>query len=502
MCDNNSGLKAKAMKAVHRSLVVPILVAAISIIVVQSFCPLTQHSGRQAMAYHVSVEDDDGQNAADALSSCPFSMKFPRYRINLTRSNTGSNNRKRNNNSKNDASKQKFFCLPSLPWQSPGFQRNRLEKLLRPGEALRIRQDVDGIEALACLWEEAAMILEDSDGDNKESSSSVLVALPRASFSVVLVQNFVEIVDWMTTNFDDTRYSGGIRAELVQEGGLDLPVVRLERTRLKSKRIRRDSTRSDTTDEDAINNRTRHWVRRVLVDLGICPFTRSDRMSGQGLADLGVPVGSIAYQSSDAIHPVTLFADTWRAIAQMIAAGPEGREGVSSILLAAPAFDDDFEVWAGPIFTMLEASVVAAQAEADVGVVCFHPRYATPDGSTFPGFGHMHSVPRLAKWYGDYWAGQVSAMKTATSAEEGTATVTAATRSLTIEQVAAGGAWQRRTPHATINVLRADQLAVAESRRESETLYAENIERLVGASGIGSEQLSLDLDEERRSREI
>jgi hypothetical protein len=69
---------------------------------------------------------------------------------------------------------------------------------------------------------------------------------------------------------------------------------------------------------------------------------------------------------------------------------------------------------------------------------------------------------------------------------------------LTEEDVAAGGAWQRRTPHATINVLRADQLEIAEKRRATGNLYTENILKLVGSNGIGSDQLAADLERERR----
>lgn len=58
----------------------------------------------------------------------------------------------------------------------------------------------------------------------------------------------------------------------------------------------------------------------------------------------------------------------------MVAAGPSGRSGVSSILLSAPGFDDDFALWAGPVFAMLETCVGAIQAEGMVGVVCFHPQ--------------------------------------------------------------------------------------------------------------------------------
>jgi hypothetical protein len=61
-------------------------------------------------------------------------------------------------------------------------------------------------------------------------------------------------------------------------------------------------------------------------------------------------------------------------------------------------------------------------------------------------------------------------------------------------QVAAGGAWQRRTPHATVNVLRADQLEIAEKKRNSAKLYPKNIAKLLA---IGNDQLQQDLNRER-----
>ena len=66
--------------------------------------------------------------------------------------------------------------------------------------------------------------------------------------------------------------------------------------------------------------------------------------------------------------------DAWEAIRDMVEAGPSGKKGVSSILLSAPGFDDDFALWAGPVFAMLEAGVSAIQAEEMIGVVCFHPK--------------------------------------------------------------------------------------------------------------------------------
>ena len=165
----------------------------------------------------------------------------------------------------------------------------------------------------------------------------------------------------------------------------------------------------------------------------------------------------------------------------MLEVGDSGKQGISSILLAAPAYDHDFDLWSGPVFAMLENGVLACGLEKRVGVVCFHPFYRTPDGSSFPGFGHMHSVPRLKKMVQEH----DPSMK----------------ERLTDEEIAAGGAWQRRTPHATINVLRAEQLEAAEGRRVTGKLYAENIRKLVGKpDGIGTEKLAKDLEKERSVR--
>jgi hypothetical protein len=73
---------------------------------------------------------------------------------------------------------------------------------------------------------------------------------------------------------------------------------------------------------------------------------------------------------------------------------------------------------------------------------------------------------------------------------------------LSDDEIAAGGAWQRRTPHATINVLRAEQLEAAEGRRSTGELYGRNIRVLVGkgggGGGVGLDKLAEDLERERR----
>ncbi|KAL3945656.1 MAG: hypothetical protein SGBAC_000224 [Bacillariaceae sp.] len=337
--------------------------------------------------------------------------------------------------------------------------------MLTQGEEIHWDSEVEGVSAISLLWQRSSQMIE-----NSRVGSSEIIVLPGASLQ--LVQNWVEIAQWMGDGEDSL-----LRATLLtsESSGVSIPTVRIELLGKFEEDIGDDLEPIANTDSaDVLNDRTRSWVQRILVEQGICPFTKSVTKSGHGLSDVGVPVGTIAYHASFAEDAFRLFADTWKAIDEMIEAGPSGKTGVSSILLAAPAFDDDFDFWAGPIFAMLEASVVAAQAQEQIGVVCFHPQYATPDGKSWPGFGHMHSLPRLQKWYQEH----------------------SESNDLTTDDIAAGGAWQRRTPHATINVLRADQLEAAESKRMSGVMYTENIEKLI--CSIGSSKLADDLEQERQ----
>ena len=73
-----------------------------------------------------------------------------------------------------------------------------------------------------------------------------------------------------------------------------------ERSFLEEQYTVKQSTTSTTTtiSHDVITQRTKSWVQRVLVDTTICPFTKSITYSGQGLSDVNVPVGKIAYHTS------------------------------------------------------------------------------------------------------------------------------------------------------------------------------------------------------------
>lgn len=428
--------------------------------------------------------------------ACPFSMPFPRYRIDLT---TG-----RSEPPPSTMSSFPFGLGGLLAGVKAGADRSSVERKYADEAAegrLRWadcgpkadeeasgdggRPSYAGIRAAGAFWRAAS----DCDARGGDGDGRIVLAL--SGVDVLTARRLADVANWLAdriseASFQETKGAVAIvRADV--DGEAAVPVVMLTRFSKDASTVDATSVVSSWDDDDAsddiIEQRLKAWVRRVLVDLAICPFTKSDRTSGQGLSDVGVPVGRIAYHHSRSspCSVLALMADAWEAIVDMMEAGDSGRDGVSSILLAAPGFDASFPFWAGPVFAMLESTVVAAKSEPLVGVVCFHPAYLSPDGSTFPGFGHMHSVPRLRRWLDE--------REPVLSAK------------LSDVDVAAGGAWQRRTPHATINVLRAEQLEKAEGRRDTPELYSRNIGVLVGTrkgqDGIGCPKLQEDLEKER-----
>ena len=426
-----------------RKMIVPIVAATLlltsrTFAFVQSPRNVWLHELEMAVSEHQSIS-----------SGCPFSKSFPRYRIDFTPIQQQEN--------------ESFFSLPLFSKITLATAKS---KFLQEHENAIWLEQQDGVNAFASLWRAVSDLTTTA---TSESTQSVVLAFPDCHTK--LLQRFTDILHWLN---QEPCVETPVRVDSVVLHDSSTPAIQLNRIGKPSQQVNENSV-----DPSIVTKRTQAWVKRILVDLSVCPFTKSVTKSGQGLGDLGVPVGRITYDTCNALpnQMYNLMADTWESILKMLQAGPSGTNGVSSILLAAPAFDDDFDLWAGPVFAMLEAGVVAAGAEKEVGVVCFHPRYATPDGKSWPGFGQMHSVPRLQKWLAENDSFH----------EE-----------LTEQEVAAGGAWQRRTPHATINVLRADQLEIAEKRRATGNLYTENISKLVGSDGVGSDQLAADLERERQ----
>jgi hypothetical protein len=430
-----------------------------------SLCNPTTSSSRSESSVATSEADDSGTESNSDLSTCPFVKRFPRYRVDLSPAPRG---------------------VPQTPFTGKllgGFQSSWNQRQLKQ-QGYQLVLGMSDLVVFCFLWTKAVELVSTAPSEKGTGGASLVrLAFPESQPQVI--RNWLDLLDWIQdfeTREGVISKEQRIRASFSLES--DVPCLVL------SPPSQLYVSPAQTFPSEVIDNQTRSWVQRVLVDLAICPFTKSKTFSGQGLADVGVPVGRIAYHTSSASSLLPLLRDIWQSIHQMIQAGPKGRSGVSSILLAAPAYNSNFDVWSGPVFGVLEASVVACRMESQVGVVCFHPQYATPDGTTFPGFGHMHSLPRLQQWFRECTRPNKRSAKELQDELHDTEVV-----NLSPEQIAAGGAWQRRTPHATVNVLRADQLQAAESRRNTPQMYTRNIQTLMQ---LGNDRLRADLEKDKQ----
>ncbi len=140
------------------------------------------------------------------------------------------------------------------------------------------------------------------------------LALPETTPAVA--RKLCDIMNWyadiLSGLINDAAEEGGKKADFIMCSDLDsrcdenkiIPVVVFTVTfddgvrRRLSRRYELQSLLPKAIDTE---KRTKSWVKRLLVQLGICPFTKSDIRSGQGLKNQGVPVANIMYRHSKAL---------------------------------------------------------------------------------------------------------------------------------------------------------------------------------------------------------
>lgn len=445
--------------------------------------------------YNSNNSDDEEEEVENKEGGCPFSMRFPRYKISLTRGNDPRESKDSSSSSspsffsrmmsnslkskiQSDYSKQQkqgqqsesfsFMWIKSpiqdeeetlkdfeenndLYQQQFGnskkiidfnlndiLKSNPKKNMMKKNDKLSmsdLKEATNNVHAVYNFWRIAASFDDDVDNNyNDENRKVIVAAFPDASFQTI--RGLCEIIEWRNDNisiFSPSSTNNNASSEstvsdqrkrivhAVMDQTSPIPVVVFTKEtnditpRNDNNNNYSNNAESKTSikyNHDVVTKRTQSWVKRILVNHQICPFTKSVTKSGQGLmADFGVPIGRIAYHTSSASAgsasastknaggELILMADTFEAIYEMLFKGPSSvssssstaRDGISSILLSAPGYDDSFSLWSGPIFTMLESIVTStSNAQKFIGVVCFHPYYKIPDeNSQFPGFGQM-----------------------------------------------------------------------------------------------------------------
>ena len=290
---------------------------------------------------------------------CPiFSMTFPRYRIDLSGSKSKTNNeseqrrarrvqrgvitkllvKSNTKNTKADDTERGGFLSGMfkgvLNSNGSGGGPNIITKTL--GNDQRFRKmysqevqlgrfrwisssSIENIEvkpfldedfhAAAAFWRMASDIAS-SEAPGEQSTTSWYLALPETTETVA--QNLCDILNWYADLLQKEGATGdvNIRATIdLEHDTRATPVVQFTVTRNSNipgdrEQLQRQKLLPLLSNAEDTERQTKAWVRRLLVQMGICPFTKSEVKSGQGLSDLGVPVANIMYRHSDALSCV------------------------------------------------------------------------------------------------------------------------------------------------------------------------------------------------------
>jgi hypothetical protein len=123
------------------------------------------------------------------------------------------------------------------------------------------------------------------------------LALPETTTEVA--SNLCEILNWYADQQEDSD-SVQIRAQL-DSRSTDVPVIQFTANGNTQQQQQHPQLSDSLPSAEDTERQTKAWVTRLLVKLGVCPFTKSPEKSGQGLSDMGVPVANIMYCHSDAL---------------------------------------------------------------------------------------------------------------------------------------------------------------------------------------------------------
>ena len=217
-----------------------------------------------------------------------------------------------------------------------------------------------------------------------------------------------------------------------------------------------DSTRA--SDGAAVEASLR-WVDDTLGALRLCPYTRGRARGAVGLEGVGVASGPVRAVAA-APGAANLAAAFFRAVGELTTT-PE--RDLATTLLVSPAYDGDFLGFVGVCDGVVEPLVAATGAAAVVGRAWFHPSYeaaAVGHDALKPGHALPSAVVRpFVEKYGSGDPPSDDALAAANDAV-------------------------RRSPHATINLLRRSQLDAAQrleaalppERRRPNRVYAANVQ--------------------------
>jgi len=141
-------------------------------------------------------------------------------------------------------------------------------------------------------------------------------------------------------------------------------------------------------NDEEIQQISKDWVGKICSDMGVCPFT-----SGASLA--GLPMGPIYYTTDRSTSFEDMYARYWEEVVRV---NNQSEKDLSTTLLIVPEFCMDnieiFETWS----TTLTQPLTALGIEDMIQLVFFHPHWAFRDGGERGGEGAAANYARRSPW--------------------------------------------------------------------------------------------------------
>jgi len=260
---------------------ITLLLSYLCPISVYAWCPdknIKQRSNEFVLPLKAE-KGEDARISSSFTAGCPVSRSFARNRIELSSDMS----------SKGGGS---FGWLEGLEQMKveKKYKGNKNLKYLYLKDLKDIPKNLVNIKCAALFWRAVSDIVLDKEHD------TYAIALP--GVEPIVARRLLDILEWKNENANFT-HSPVLRTSLDQEV-VSMPVIILNWINEGLDENYEELHASKKEDASVVELRTKAWVKRVLVDLGVCPFTKSDTKSGQGLSDFGIPVANIAYQCSHA----------------------------------------------------------------------------------------------------------------------------------------------------------------------------------------------------------
>jgi len=162
----------------------------------------------------------------------------------------------------------------------------------------------------------------------------------------------------------------------------------IESEEMKKKDLLPEIVNKIPDNDDELINTTKVWVKTVMSNMGICPFT-----SGAELA--GIPMGPVYYCVDRSSSVEEMYARYWKEVCRI---EHEKENDISTTLLIAPEFYIDnielFETWSNSLTQPLSALGI----ESLLQLVFFHPNWSFRDGGARSSEGEAANYARRSPW--------------------------------------------------------------------------------------------------------